>query len=70
MDGSGIVRLRLTCAQGCCFELAFDEGGREGGGRRFLYEGQCHRTLHFSSFRLLWPEWFGVEVDVCGGTEG
>jgi hypothetical protein len=53
MDGAGVLQLRFPCAQGCCFELAFDEGGREGGGRRFLHKGQCHRTLHFSSFRLL-----------------
>jgi hypothetical protein len=52
MDGAGVVQLRFTCPQGCCFEFVFGEGSCEGRGRRFLYEGQCHMPLRFSSFRV------------------
>ena len=52
MDGAGVLQLRFPRSHGGCSEAAFGEGGCEGLGRRFLYEGQCHMPLHFSSFRV------------------
>ncbi len=65
VDGAGVVNLRYARPHGGCGELVFCveervcEGGRERGSRRFLYEGQCHRTLRFSSLPGDGPEGSG-----------